>query len=152
MIEEILRLAAVGLISGLFSAFLANRTHRTKRWWELRVAAYQELINALSDVVYYYEKKYNAAIEYRELSKDFEDALGKFWDESFHKVRKAADSGVFFFTKEVNESLKEFAPLSLADHHTYEEHLDAYLAVSKRCLKTTVKSANRVLRVKDGWL
>ena len=151
-IPEILKLAAVGLISGLFSAFVANRTHRTKRWWELRVAAYQDLINALSDVSFYYEKKYSAAIEHRELSDEYEAEIGKFWDQSYHKIRKAADSGVFFFTPDVNEALKEFSPLSYEDHLTYEEHLEAYLNVAQKCLATTVESANRVLRVKDGWL
>lgn len=152
IIPELLKLAAVGLISGLFSAYVSNRTHRTKRWWELRVTAYQELINALSDVVYYYDKKYNAAIEYRELSDEYEAELGKFWDESYHKVRKAADSGVFFFTEDVNNALKKFAPLSHENHLTYEEHLEAYLVIARKCLETTVDSANRVLRVKDGWL
>lgn len=149
-IPELLKLAAVGLISGLFSAFVANRTHRTKRWWELRVVAYQDLINALSGVVYYYDKKYSAAIKYREISEEYEAKLGKFWDESYHKIKKAADSGVFFFTADVNEALKKFAPLSHEYHLTYEEHLEAYLAVARNCLETTVASANRVLRVKDG--
>tara|TARA_R110002167_G_scaffold149452_1_gene342744 strand:+ start:2225 stop:2572 length:348 start_codon:yes stop_codon:yes gene_type:complete len=114
--------------------------------------AYQDLINALSDVSFYYEKKYSAAIENRELSEEYEAEIVKYWDESYHKIRKAADSGVFFFTSDVNEALKKFSPLSYENHHTYENHLEAYLNVTQECLKITVNSANRVLRVKDGWL
>ena len=151
-IVEIIKLGIVGTIAGLFSAYIATRGHRNKKWWELRVAAYQSVIEALSDLTHYYNRKYKAEIEHRELSKEYEEEIGKFWDESYHKVRKAADSGVFLFSEEVNHALKEFMELKNEDHHTYFEHLDSYLAVAEKCLKTVVSSANRDLRVRDTWL
>lgn len=149
---EIFKLGSVGLIAGLFSAYIANRGHRNKKWWEMRVAAYQSVIEALSDLTHYYGVKYKAEIEHRELSEEFEEKLGKFWDESYHKVRKAADSGVFLFSEDVNRALKEFTDFKNEDHQSYFEHLDSYSAVAERCLNTVVASANRDLRVKDTWL
>jgi len=150
-IIELLKLGSVGIISGLFSAYIATRGHRNKKWWELRVAAYQAVIEALSDLTYYYERQYKAEIESRELSDEYEAELGKFWDESYHKIRKASDSGAFLFSEEVNMALKEFMDLKNEKHHTYFEYLDSYLAVAEKCLKTVVTSANQDLRVSDGW-
>jgi hypothetical protein len=149
---EILKLGSVGIIAGLFSAYVATRGHRNKKWWELRVSAYQSVIEALSDVTYYYDRKYKAEIENRELSKESEAELDKFWDDSYHKIRKAADNGVFLFSEEVNKALKEFINLKNEDYHTYIEAVDNNLAVAEKCLKTIVLSANKDLRVKDTWL
>lgn len=80
---ELLKLASVGLIAGLFSSFLANRDYRQRKWWELRVAAYQNAIEALSDLVYYYENHYTAEIESRELSKEVQEQLHKYWEQAF---------------------------------------------------------------------
>ncbi len=149
---EILKLGVVGIVSGLFSAYVATRGHRNKKWWELRVAAYQSVIEALSDLTHYYNRKYKAEIEHREISEEYEAELSKFWDSSYHKVRKAADSGVFLFSKEVNAALQEFKNLQNEDHQTYFEYLDSYSAIAEKCLKTVVECANKDLRVRDTWL
>lgn len=149
---ELLKLGSVGLIAGLFSAYIATRGHRNKKWWELRVAAYQSVIEALSDLTHYYDRKYKAEIESIDLSKENEAELSKFWDDSYHKIRKATDSGVFLFSEDVNQALKEFMDLKNEDHQSYFEYLDSYSAIADKCLKTVVASANRDLRVRDTWL
>ena len=149
---EILKLGVVGVVSGLFSAYIATRGYRNKKWWELRVTAYQSVIEALSDLTHYYNRKYKAEIEHREISEEYEAELSRFWDNSYHKVRKAADSGVFLFSKEVNNALKEFKDLQNKDHQTYFEYLDSYSAIAEKCLKTLVQCANKDLRVRDRWL
>jgi hypothetical protein len=116
------------------------------------VAAYQSVIEALSDLTHYYNRKYKAEIEYRELSKEYEAELSKFWESGYHKVRKAADCGVFLFSKEVNDALKEFKNLQNEDHQTYFEYLDSYSAIAEKCLNTVVDCANKDLRVSDSWL
>lgn len=149
---ELLKLGAVGIIAGLFSLYVSNREHRNKRWWELRVSAYQAVIEALSDLNYYFETNYNAEIECRELSKEYEEKLSKFWDESYHKVRKAADSGAFIFSDNVNKALKEFVNLKEEHHNTYFEYLDSNIAIAARCLKTVVECSRKDLKVRDSWL
>lgn len=108
LIYEIFKLVAVGIVSGLFSAFLANQKHRSQKWWELKVSSYQQIIEALSDLIYYFDKNYTAMLENREYSKDFQNKLSEFWDKGYHKVRKYSDSGAFLFSKEVNDALLEF--------------------------------------------
>ena len=149
---ELLKLCSVGIVSGLFSAYIALRVYRNRKWWELRVEAYKTLIEALSDLNHYYDKKYFAETEGRKLSEKNENELGKLWDDSYHKVRKAADSGSFLFSINVNLELKKFMDLEKEDHQTYFEYIDSYSAVTEKCLKAIVASANSDLKIKDTWL
>ena len=150
IILEFLKLGIVGLIAGLFSSRLANRDYRHRKWWELRVKAYQDAIEALSDIVHYYEKHYKAEIEYRELPEDFKKKISDFWDESYPKVRRLADSGAFLFSTRANAALKEF--MRDDDEQTYIEHLDNNLAKSEKCLAELVSCSKEDLRLKESFL
>ena len=147
---EIVKLAGVGLIAGLFSSVLANRDHRQRKWWELRVAAYQNTIEALSDLVYFYDKHLTALIEYQELSDEFKTKLDAYWEQSFPKVRKSADSGAFLFSKEANAALREL--LKNDDEQTYVEHLDNNLAKATTCLNLLVECSKSDLKLKPSLL
>lgn len=150
MVLELLKLASVGLIAGLFSSLLANRDYRQRKWWELRVAAYQNAIEALSDIVYYYEKHYTAEIESRELSKQFQEELEKYWEQAYPKLRKFADSGAFLFSVEANTALLEFMKNEHAG--SYFEHLDNKLARAMKCLARLIECSKVDLKLKPGWL
>lgn len=120
-------------------------------WWELRVAAYRNAIEALSDLIYYYDEHYNAKIEYRELSPDFQEDLAAYWEQAFPKIRKLADSGAFLFSEEANKALR-----ALVDHEpgaeSYVEYLDSRRAESRKCLDRLVKCSKVDLKLKHGWL
>ena len=147
---ELLKLASVGLVAGLFSSVIANRDYRQRKWWELRVGAYQNAIEALSDLVYYYDKHYNAEIEYRELSKDFKEKLDTYWEQSFPKVRKYADSGAFLFSDEANAALQEL--MTDDDEPSYVEHLDNRLAKARKCLNRLVECSKVDLKLRSSLL
>lgn len=149
-ILELLKLAGVGLIAGLFSSVLANKDYRQRKWWELRVAAYQNAIEALSDLVYYYDKHYNAEVEYRELPKEFKEKLDAYWEQAFPKIRKFADSGAFLFSEEANSALRELIKNDNTD--CYIEHLDTNLAKARKCLAQLVEYSKVDLKLKTSWL
>jgi len=149
---EIAKLTMVGLIAGLFSSFVANRDFRYKKWWELRVSAYQALIESLSDLVHYYDKHYSAEIENREINEEYEKKLGLFWEEAYPKVRKAADTGAFLFSPEVNQALESLIKNGRVRYTTYFEDLDNSLAEAKKCLAIVVASSKRDLKIKSPWL
>lgn len=147
---ELLRLAGVGIIAGLFSSVVANRDHRQREWWELRIAAYQNAIEALSDLVYYYAKHLNAEIERQELSKEFTERLDIFWEQSFPKIRKYADSGAFLFSEEANTALREF--IAADDKRSYVEHLNINLKNARTCLNRLVECSKIDLKLKPNLL
>jgi hypothetical protein len=42
---ELSKLAIIGIVSGLLSYYLlSSRKHKSEKWWELRITAYQEAI------------------------------------------------------------------------------------------------------------
>lgn len=147
---ELIKLGSVGLIAGLFSSLLANRDHRYRKWWELRVSAYQGAIEALSDIVYYYDKHYDAEIESRELPAEFKKKISDFWNASFPKVRRLADSGAFLFSDRANAALRDFVRED--NEPSYFEHLDNNLSKSKKCLAELVACSKVDLRLKEGLL
>jgi hypothetical protein len=147
---ELLKLAGVGILAGLFSSVLANRDHRERKWWEMRVSAYQNAIEALSDLVYYYDKHFKAEIEYRELSEEFRQQLDAYWEQSFPKVRKYADSGAFLFSEAANTALRELMKDDVEP--SYVEHLDNNLAKARKCLNRLVESSKNDLKLKPSLL
>jgi hypothetical protein len=149
---ELLKLGSVGVIAGLFSSYIANRDHRHKKWWELRVVAYQDLIEALSDLNHYFGSMYKAEIENSEMSEEHEKELRKYWDSSYHKIRLAADSGAFLYSDEVNDALKDFMNMRNARHDTWFEYLDENLVIVEKCLNAVVSLSKNDLKVKSSWL
>jgi hypothetical protein len=147
-VTELIKLGSVGLVAGLFSSVLANRDYRQRKWWEMRVSAYQNAIEALSDIVYYYDKHYNAEICYRELPQEFKEKLDSFWEQSFPKVRKYADSGAFLFSEAANAALKEL--MTDDDEQSYVEHLDNNLAKATKCLNSLVECSKVDLKLKPS--
>jgi hypothetical protein len=144
---EVTKLAAVGLISGVFASLIASRDHRFKKWWELRVVAYQNVIESLSDLVYCYDCKFNAVLEHRLLPEEFEKRLDAQQAEAHSRVRKAADTGAFLFSDEANAALSDFMKAMREDHQTYEDHLDSNHYTAKQCLKTVVGLSKKDLQL-----
>ena len=147
---ELLKLGSVGVIAGLFASLVANREHRYRKYWELRVVAYQSAIEALSDLYYYFDKNYEAEIERRELSEQFQKKISDSWDQAHPRVRRLADSGAFLFSERANAALKEFMQKENDDF--YLELLENGLAKSKKCLDELVACSKDDLRLKEGWL
>lgn len=143
---DLIRLGAVGLIAGLFSSALANKDYRHRKWWELRVAAYQNAIEALSDLVFYYEKHLNAEMESRELSEEYSKKLDNYWEQAYPKIRKFADSGAFLFSDKANAALREF--IDGDEHQSYFEYLDDNLVKAKKCLSLLIECSKVDLKLK----
>lgn len=144
-ILEILKLAFVGLVSSLFSLYLANRGHRDRKWWEMRVSAYQNAIESLADIVYYYDTHFDAENESRELSKELEAKLKANWEQAYPKIRRYADSGAFLFSAEANAALREFFVKEHAD--TYFDSINIGLGRASVCLHRLVECSKVDLRL-----
>ncbi len=149
-ILELLKLAIVGLVSGFFSYYLSGRKHRTEKWWELRVSAYKEVIAALSDLYYYFEHHLKIEETGGELTEKRKKELQRFWDDGYHKVRKAADAGAFLFSAEAEDALKKFIK-DETDYDTYYDYVDSRCADAKKCLDALVTCSKKDLRLKDSF-
>ncbi len=150
-ILELVKLALVGLVSGFFSYYLSGRKHRAEKWWELRVAAYQEVITALSDLYYYFDRNLRIEETGTELTEERKNELKRFWDDGYHKVRKAADAGAFLFSSAAEVALKEFIK-DETHYDTYYEYLDSRSVDTKKALDALVTCSKNDLRLKDKFL
>ena len=148
-IVELLKLAGVGVVAAWFTSRLANQDYRHRKWWELRVAAYQNAIDALSDIVYYYGKHYTAEIESRDMPKDFKEQLSAFWNQAYPRVRRLADTGAFLFSDKVNAALQDF--IKDRNYESYFEDLDDNLARAQKCLSCIVEFSKADLKLKPKW-
>lgn len=148
---EILKMGLVGLIAGWFSSYMATRDHRYKKLWELRGAAYQSVIEALSDLTYYFGKLYEAEILSSELSDEKTKELNQIWTDGYHKVRQAADVGAFLFSEEAGDALKKFIKCHDENnvYETFFERVDSDLFEAKSCLNLLVLSSKKDLRLRD---
>jgi hypothetical protein len=149
---DIARLAATGLVAGAFTAFVATKDHRFKKWWELRVGAYQTVIEALSDLVYAYDIRYRAEIEYRTLPEERKMELSSTVQQAYARVRKAADAGAFLFSDQANSALQLFRAEWEKDYDMYVDHLDAVQAAAKRCLQEIVGQSKVDLRLQATFM
>lgn len=151
IILEIGKLVAVGLIAGFISSYLANRDHRYRKWWELRVAAYQSTIEALSDLVYYFDIQLKGMAEGPPHDKEFEERLNAYWDTAFPKVRKSADTGAFLFSEEVNRALKNFVSIDVDSAETVATYFHRELTAATHCLDTLVECSKKDLELRPSF-
>lgn len=151
VVLDVMRMAGAGLVGGLFSALIAAKDHRFKKWWELRVAAYQGVIEALSDLAYAFDTHLQAEIEGRELSDERNSQLGELISAAFTRVRKAADSGAFLFSNKANAALLPLLAERNMNHHTYFESIDGMQFAAKLCLKQLVDISKEDLNLRKHW-
>jgi hypothetical protein len=144
---DLSRMAGVGLIAGLFSALLGSKDHRFRKWWEMRVAAYQTVIEALSDLTTAHEVRLRAELNGNGLSEARELELAELGAIAFTRVRKAADAGAFLFSEEANIALEAVKLEWEKEHNTYVERLDEMQFAAKKCLKTLVNLSKEDLRL-----
>lgn len=150
-ILELLKLALVGLVAGVFSYYLSGRKHRSDKWWELRVTAYQEAIAALSDLYHYFASNSDIELSHRDISDEKKKELKLFWDNGYPKVRKAADAGAFLFSTEAETALKTFIKGENEHYDTYFEYVDGRCVDVKKCLDALVSCSKTDLRLKNSF-
>lgn len=148
---ELLKLALVGLVSGIFTYYLSSQKHRSEKWWELRVTAYKEVIAALSDLYYYFKRHLTIEETGRELTEERKNELQRYWDDGYHKVRKATDSGAFLFSAAAETALKNFIKGENEHYNTYFEYLDGRCVDARKCLEALVSCSKTDLRLKDSF-
>lgn len=144
---ELVKVIGTGLTAGLLSAWLARRDHRYKTWWQMRVEAYQGLIEALSDLAYVYGQRFNHEINGHEPGADANEHLSKLGDEAYAKVRKAADSGAFLFSLSVLSSLAELRKEYERGYDHYIEAMQGMADESEKCLAAIVAVSRNDLAV-----
>ncbi len=152
LIIELVKLASVGVISSFFTYYLAFRRHRHKKWWELKVSAYKDTIEALSDLLHYFDVYFEAETGGIELSEDKRVQLQTIRNEGYSKIRKSAHSGAFLFSNRAEQALKELLKVMDRQSGHYIEDLDNRYGAVRKCLEMLVDCSKRDLKLKTSFL
>ena len=141
-------LASVGaIIVSAYSARFARFT--SEKWWERKAEAYTRIVEALSDLVYSCQQKYDAGFEARELSEDRKHEIDRHWKRGNLEVKKAANVGAFMISPEAEGALIEYQEGSRGsiDPGDWFGNLQFDYTSAEQCLRKLVACAKKDLTV-----
>ena len=147
---ELLKMGVVGLVAGMFSAFMALRKYKYEKWWEMRVNAYKNVIENLSDLTAIYQRRNdtweNSPVEPAEIHHELERLRTE--------IRKHKDMGAFLFSPEAEKALIEVISFKVDYKEVYDpsDIYGPFSVVAKKGLAKIVELSKKDLAVKDSWL
>lgn len=150
---ELIKIAAVGILSGTFSILITLRRHRHEKWWDMRVSAYQAAIESLSDLVNYYEIML-ATWEDAEHHEEVKNKLDSQYNQARIQIRKLKDTGIFLFSDDAIAELKNFSETKI-DYNYVADPDDIYypyLSSASKCLANLVTISKKDLKITESWL
>jgi len=106
----VILVAAILAFIASLAAIYSSRFRRfaQERWWERKAKAYEDIIQALSDLVQYYRTLSEAEIGERSLSKESRKEINEHSRQGFNTIRKATDIGAFIISPEALRILQDY--------------------------------------------
>ena len=137
----------VAVVATFLTFQLSIRKFRSERWWELKIVAYQRIIEAL-----HYSKEFsNRFIEVEEGERTITDEEEKKLREKSRKaneeILKTIDIGIFLFSDEAIERLKQYEKDSYesSKQEFWSDYLNHDWDVTNSCLVDLIKLAKKDL-------
>jgi hypothetical protein len=148
--------AAIGLVTAIVTAIatvrLSARQFRSQHWWERKVEAYSDIIEALHGMHRFDAEAFDAAIEGRELSQEYHDRLLQEWRAGHERLKKAEAYGALIIHPDAYAALKKLR-IEMArasdPNSSWDEHLDLESAAIGNCLNEIRRIAARDLDVEQ---
>jgi len=152
---QILITGAIGLITTVAAAYLsarwAVRWALHQKWWERKLSAYIEIIDALHDLLRYSsicaEEYWDNTEEHPEKEK-----FGTQYSEAYWKIQKMTDVGPFIISKaaaDILKTLREKPQLAWNDNPLCEIY-DADCAHYREALNGIKRCAMKDLKIKTN--
>jgi len=149
LIAAILAFVAA-LIAAVVSVYNARfRRFARERWWERKVEAYSGIIEALSDLVYYYEEHYDAEIEGQTLSDEHRKEIAEHWQKGYAKVKRVTAIGAFLISPDAETALQQMWKEKGKGVHPNDWFglLESDYVAARGCLQSIVAAAKKDLKV-----
>jgi hypothetical protein len=148
---ELLKLILVGLVAGLFSAKMAVDTFRSQKWWELKLAAYQEIINVFINLRDYYDSHLESVVMSEDISEDKLKKMHDVWEESQRTLQRVHNSGTFLLSDSVEEAIKNFYKRKAKKHDSLFEEIENDYDAAKECLNVLVLCSKKDLKIEQNF-
>lgn len=121
----------------------------SEKWWERKIEAYTKIIEALSDLVYYYEQIYDSELIGHAITDEKKREIDEHWKRGFLEMKKSTNVGAFLISPQAETSLQRFWTDSdqSIDPNNWFAQLDYNYSKAQTCLKELVILAKKDLRV-----
>jgi hypothetical protein len=126
----------------LLTVWLALRRFYREKWWEAKMHAYTDVIQALHHIKRDLEISITAEIEGNRTDTEFHQSWGAKHRAAWDDLRKYVDVGDFLFSKESVQILQRLMEDTSSDSDNYFEHLDILQSAVEKCLPA-IKTAAR---------
>jgi hypothetical protein len=144
----------VAVTVATLTAWLSLRRFYREKWWEAKLRAYSNVIEALHHQKRDMEVTLPAIMEGRDTDSDFFKELENKSRAAWADLLKHADIGDFIFSRRAAEILNAFleeCKMARDPNAMYFEVLDARLAAVNRCLPAFKAAARSDLRLPRVW-
>jgi hypothetical protein len=145
MVINILVKILPGIVVAVFSSFLASKwamnKFYTEKWWDRKEKAYTEIINALYDLVQYYNVYKEDYGQRGFISKERAHDLHQRHTKAFWSLRKATDLSSLYVSPKATEVLTELKSREIIDFErnprweVYEEEFNHHKVALDNLLK-----------------
>jgi hypothetical protein len=143
--------AAISLTTAVFGSllavWLALRRYYQEKWWDAKMRAYSEMIEALHHIKRDVDISLNAAYSHR----DTDTAFYKEWDTkqraAWDNIQKFPDVGEFLFSAQSIIVLREFLEGGSGKSDDFVEHLEGIQIAVEKCLPAIKASARADLNL-----
>jgi hypothetical protein len=153
--QNIVTLAAAGLtfvasiITVVVSAYNARlERFARQRWWERKVQADTDIIEALADLMYYYEEYYDAEVEHQEMSEPHKARIAEHWKRGYAAIKKATAVGEFLISSEAEATLRKMWREKGKGVHPNDFFglVESDYIAARDCLKAVIEAAKTDLK------
>lgn len=142
----------IAAVSSWITVQLSLRRFRKERWWERKVGAYTNVIEALHNSREFADQHLDAEIGARELSEEREAELREFSNQADREIRKAANTGAFFLSDQAATRLTQFQKEEerAKDAIDWFTYLEADRDAVNSCLQDIIRIAKTELSLESS--
>lgn len=151
-IEHYFALAFVGVVSALFTTFLARKSFISERWWDRKADAYTRILEALVEMHRYEEAYYKDLTHEAVLSEERKAELTTTFKTAWREVDNAIRLGAFVISQEAHIALTKWRTAARGvDPQDFFGIVDAEYAATSECITQMREIGRTDLQVDARW-
>lgn len=151
LIRYYFELGVVGVVSAMFTTFLARKRFVSERWWDRKADAYTHILDALVSMHRYHEAYYDDLTHESELSDERKAELTAEWKVAWRQVDNAIRLGAFVVCEDAHAALSRLRAATRGVHpHDFFGLVDAEYAATTKCIGEIREIGRTDLRVGSG--
>ena len=139
----------ISVITSWITVRLALKKFYSERWWVRKDEAYTSIIDALSDLVNYYDVFYDETLGIKQISDERRKEMNEISKKGHSLLKKATSIGAFVISKDAELALKQYWQESEEKHdpNDWLWEIEYDYAKAKTALEELVKCAKKDLKV-----